>query len=87
MDPMPFGTDLIGAMHRRQSEKFELRRTWRLRWRCCAVATIDDAKVIRREGGLGSIAEGHQADLIAVHGDPPENIRLLSDPLARLSCL
>ena len=77
---MAFGTDLIGAMHRRQSEEFELRADLLPPLALLRAATINGAKLIRRERELGSITEGHQADLIAVDGNPLENIRLLADP-------
>ena len=78
--PMAFGTDLIGAMHRRQSEEFELRADLVPPLALLRAATINGAKLIRRERELGSVTVGHQADLIAVDGNPLENIRLLADP-------
>jgi imidazolonepropionase-like amidohydrolase len=78
--PMAFGTDLIGAMHRRQSEEFELRADLVPPAALLRTATIEGAKLVRRESELGSIAEGYQADIIAVDGNPLENIRLLADP-------
>jgi imidazolonepropionase-like amidohydrolase len=40
-------------------------------------ATIRAAELLGREADLGSIAPGRFADLIAVNGDPIDNIRLL----------
>jgi imidazolonepropionase-like amidohydrolase len=42
-------------------------------------ATIQSARLLRREGELGSIAPGKFADLIAVEGDPLANIDVLTD--------
>jgi imidazolonepropionase-like amidohydrolase len=40
-------------------------------------ATIRAAELLGREADLGSIAPGRFADLVAVSGDPIDNIRLL----------
>jgi imidazolonepropionase-like amidohydrolase len=40
-------------------------------------ATIGAAELLGREADLGSIAPGRFADLVAVNGDPIDNIRLL----------
>jgi imidazolonepropionase-like amidohydrolase len=43
-----------------------------------SAATAVNAKIIRRDGELGAVREGYLADLIAVEGDPVENIDALS---------
>ena len=40
-------------------------------------STIRAAELLGREADLGSIAPGRFADLVAVSGDPIDNIRLL----------
>jgi imidazolonepropionase-like amidohydrolase len=40
-------------------------------------ATIESARLLRKEKDIGSIAPGKWADLVAVAGDPLEDIRLL----------
>ncbi|QYU70644.1 amidohydrolase family protein [Leptolyngbya sp. 15MV] len=40
-------------------------------------ATVDAARVLGKESELGAIAPGHYADMIAVEGDPLDDIRLL----------
>ena len=42
-------------------------------------ATVDAAKVIRREGELGVIAPGAFADLIVVNGNPLNDLSLLTE--------
>jgi imidazolonepropionase-like amidohydrolase len=78
--PMAFGTDLIGAMHRRQSEEFELRADLVPAADLLRSVTVTGATLIQRENELGQVADGFEADLIAVDGNPLENIRLLADP-------
>lgn len=78
--PMAFGSDLIGAMHRRQSEEFELRADVVPAADLLRSATVVGAKLLRREEELGQIAPGFLADIIAVDGNPLDDIRLLADP-------
>lgn len=42
-------------------------------------ATLTAAKLLRQEDNIGSISAGKYADIIAVQGDPLENISLLED--------
>jgi imidazolonepropionase-like amidohydrolase len=42
-------------------------------------ATIEAARLLSREAEIGNIAEGHYADLIAVQGNPLDDIRLLEN--------
>jgi imidazolonepropionase-like amidohydrolase len=81
--PMAFGSDLIGAMHRRQSEEFDLRADLLPAADLLRHATLGGATLIRRDDELGRVAEGYVADLIAVDGNPLEDIRLLADPERR----
>ena len=41
-------------------------------------ATMTAAELLRKEDSLGSISEGKLADIIAVNGDPLEDISILS---------
>jgi imidazolonepropionase-like amidohydrolase len=78
--PMAYGTDLIGAMHRRQSEEFELRADLVPAADLLRSVTVTGAALIRRENELGRVRNGYAADLIAVDGNPLEDIRLLAKP-------
>lgn len=42
-------------------------------------ATVEAARLLDRESELGAVAAGRRADLIAVDGDPLEDVRLLED--------
>jgi imidazolonepropionase-like amidohydrolase len=84
---MAFGTDLIGAMHRRQSEEFDLRADLIPAPDLVRMATVNGAALIRRETSLGQVKPGFEADLIAVRGNPIENVRLLADPSRNLALI
>jgi len=84
---MAYGTDLIGAMHRRQSEEFELRADLVPAADLVRAVTVTGAKLIRRENESGRVANGYQADLIAVEGNPLENIRVLANPARNIKLI
>ncbi len=42
-------------------------------------ATVVSAQLMRREKDIGSLSPGHYGDMIAVAGDPLQNIRVLED--------
>jgi imidazolonepropionase-like amidohydrolase len=67
-------------MHRRQSEEFELRADLVPAADLLRSVTVTGATLIRKENELGQVANGYEADLIAIDGNPLENIRLLADP-------
>lgn len=85
--PMAYGTDLIGSMHRRQSEEFELRADLVPAADLLRSVTVTGAALIRKEHELGRVSDGYEADLIAVDGNPLENIRLLADPACNLKLI
>jgi imidazolonepropionase-like amidohydrolase len=78
--PMAYGTDLIGSGHRRQLEEFALRADIVPAADLLRSATVVGAALIRKATELGRIAPGYRADLIAVAGNPLEDIRVLADP-------
>jgi imidazolonepropionase-like amidohydrolase len=85
--PMAYGTDLIGAMHRRQSEEFELRADLVPAVDLLRSVTVTGAKLIRKDDKVGRVASGYEADLIAIDGNPLENIRLLANPEKHLKLI
>jgi imidazolonepropionase-like amidohydrolase len=78
--PMAFGSDLIGNLHPRQSEEFLLRADVLPAADLIRAATINGARLVRMEDQLGRIAENYEADLLAVDGNPLEDVRLLAKP-------
>lgn len=82
--PMAYGSDLLGAMHRRQLSEFELRADVVPADDLIRSATTTAASLIRRENDLGRVKEGYCADLIAFEGDPVRNVGLLAQLDSRL---
>lgn len=76
---MGYGTDLLGPLHRMQSEEFLLRGEVLPAHEVIRSATGDAARVLRMEGKVGCIAPGAFADLIVVNGDPLRNLSLLTN--------
>ncbi|MBY0337417.1 MAG: amidohydrolase family protein [Acetobacteraceae bacterium] len=83
--PMAFGTDLLGPMHRRQSEEFVIRGRVLPAIEVIRSATTVAAALLRMEGRIGCVAEGAYADLIVVEGDPLADLSVLSGQGERLS--
>ena len=76
--PMAFGTDLLGPMHRHQSEEFVIRGRALPAQTVIASATAIAARLCRMEGLIGTVAPGALADLIVVDGDPLRDLSLLT---------
>lgn len=75
---MGYGSDLLGGMQTEQSGEFPLRGRYMPADAVIRSATVDAAKVLRMEGQIGTITPGAFADLIAVDGNPLENLDLLT---------
>lgn len=75
---MGYGSDLLGGMHPEQSGEFTLRGRYLPSDAVIRSATVDAAKVLRMEGQIGAITSGAFADIIAVDGNPLENLELLT---------
>lgn len=75
---MAYGSDLLGAMHTYQSEEFVIRGRALPAQEVIASATHIAAKLCRMEGRIGTIAPGAFADLIAVDGNPLQDLSLLT---------
>jgi len=76
--PMAYGSDLLGDLHKHQSEEFVIRGRVLPAHEVIATATHVAAKLLRLEGRIGTIAPGAFADLIVVDGDPLRDLTLLT---------
>jgi imidazolonepropionase-like amidohydrolase len=76
--PMAYGSDLLGEMHRHQSEEFVIRGRVLPAHEVIAAATTVAAKLCRMEGQIGTVAAGAFADLVVVDGDPLKDLSLLT---------
>ncbi|HZF95006.1 MAG TPA: amidohydrolase family protein [Allosphingosinicella sp.] len=73
-----FGTDSGVSPHGRNAEEFALMvRNGMTPAAAIRSATIGGATLLGRESSVGTIAPGMDADIIAVTGDPLENVRVL----------
>jgi len=72
-----FGTDLLGDDFDRQSEEFRLRAGAQTNAEVIDSATRINAKILQKEGELGVLKPGAIADIIALDGDPIEDIAVL----------
>jgi imidazolonepropionase-like amidohydrolase len=75
---MAYGTDLLGPMHRHQSEEFVIRGEILPAIEVIRSATSYAATLLRMEGQIGTVAAGAHADLIVVDGDPLADLSLLT---------
>lgn len=76
---MGFGTDLFGSLHGEQGREFRLRGEVQPAHEIIDSATRINARILQQEGKLGVIAPGAIADIIAVDGNPLDDIGLLAD--------
>jgi imidazolonepropionase-like amidohydrolase len=74
---MGFGTDLLGALHVRQSTEFTLRARVLPAIDILRSACAVNAELLGQSGRLGCIREGALADLLLVDGNPLEDISVL----------
>lgn len=75
---MAFGTDLLGEMHRHQSEEFVIRGRVLPPIEVIRSTTLNAAKLLRMEGRIGVLQSGAAADLIVVDGNPLADLSLLT---------
>jgi imidazolonepropionase-like amidohydrolase len=78
--PIAFGTDAGGFDWDKVNEAEEFRRMVDLGmtpWQAIRTATTVAARLLEREGKLGSLATGAAADLVATSGDPLADVRAL----------
>ena len=75
---MAYGTDLLGELHRCQSDEFRIRGAVLSAAEVIRSATLVGAEVVGLDGRLGTIAPGAFADLLVVDGDPLQDLGLLT---------
>ena len=75
---MAYGTDLLGELHRCQSDEFRIRGAVLSAAEIIRSATLVGAEIVGMEGRLGTIAPGAYADLLVVDGDPLQDLGLLT---------
>ncbi len=75
---MAYGTDLLGEMHRHQSEEFVIRGRVLPAIEVIRSATVHAAELIGMTGQIGVVETGAHADLIVVDGDPLADLSLLT---------
>ena len=76
--PMAYGSDLLGPMHRHQSEEFAIRGRVLPAMEVIRSATVHAADLIGMAGEIGAVAVGAFADLLIVDGDPLDDLSLLA---------
>ena len=82
-----FGSDLLGAQHTRHGTEFTLRKDVFTPLEILRQATSTNAQILNRSGEIGCIRVGARADMIAVRGNPLEDIELLAAQGRNLSLI
>ena len=72
-----FGTDLLGEMHADESNEFALRAPAMPASEILRSATAVNAELMGQSGRIGVVAPGAFADLVAVDGNPVDDLTLL----------
>jgi imidazolonepropionase-like amidohydrolase len=75
-----FGTDLIGSLMDLQLGEFRLRREVCQPIEILRSVTSVNAALLQMEGKLGTIAVGAHADLLAIDGNPLQDILVMEQP-------
>jgi imidazolonepropionase-like amidohydrolase len=75
-----YGTDLLGGMHRYQLNEFRIRSQVQPPADIVRAATTTAAELLGLQGRLGVVEAGARADLLAVEGNPLEDVEVLADP-------
>lgn len=74
-----FGTDLLGDVTPMQSREFSLRHAVFTPLEILRQATTVNAEILGKSGELGTIIPGAAADILAIDGNPLEDIAVLED--------
>jgi imidazolonepropionase-like amidohydrolase len=75
-----FGTDLLGVLQFAQSREFGLRSKVQSPDDILRSATVNAARMLRKQDFLGQISPGFAADLLILKANPLEDITVLDDP-------
>jgi imidazolonepropionase-like amidohydrolase len=75
---MAYGSDLLGPMHRHQSEEFVIRGRVLPAIEVIRSTTVHAAELIGMTGKIGVIAPDAYADFVVVDGDPLADLSLLT---------
>jgi imidazolonepropionase-like amidohydrolase len=78
--PIGFGTDLFGLTHGSEGFEFEERKALEKPIDILRSATSVNADILQQVGKLGCISAGANADLIAIAGDPFDDISVMENP-------
>lgn len=81
---MAYGTDLLGEMHRHQSEEFVIRGRVLPAIEVIRSTTMHAAELLGMTGQIGCVKPGAFADLIVVDGDPLKDLSVLTHQGARM---
>jgi len=84
---MAFGTDLLGELQVHQPGEFAIRAAVLTPLEIIRSATLVGAGVLGMEGRLGVVEPGAFADLLAVDGNPLEDLAPLQDDGAHLALI
>lgn len=84
---MVYGSDLLGGMHRHQNEQFRLLGKVQPAIDAIRSATTTAAELLGREGEIGVVAPGADADLLVLSADPLVDIGVLADITDHLDVL
>lgn len=72
-----FGTDLLGPMHFAQTKEFQIRKAVQSPLEIIQSATVNPARMMKRQDDLGRVAPGYSADLLILNSNPLEDITVL----------
>jgi len=75
-----FGTDLLGELHDFQSREFSIRAEVLSPLEIIQSATTTNAELLNSSGKLGSLKAGAKGDILALAGNPLEDLSILAEP-------
>jgi imidazolonepropionase-like amidohydrolase len=85
--PMVYGTDLLGSMHQHQLTEFAIRAESVSNADIIRSATCNAAQAFQRDGEFGVVEPGARADLLAIDGNPLEDIGVMQQPESKLNLI